>query len=147
MPVEEKQARVEEVLSQLGLMHIADSPIGDGNRRGISGGEVRRVSIGLELVAKPHILLLVSSFDSSSRSSSSTDSTCFPRTNPLLDSTRYQQPRSSPFFGISPTIPSIPRLCEFAFRSSFCLEPSRRLAADSNLAFRPQNRLDSSTFV
>ncbi|KAL7409470.1 hypothetical protein BDY24DRAFT_355976 [Mrakia frigida] len=58
MPVEEKQARVEEVLSQLGLMHIADSPIGDNTRRGISGGEVRRVSIGLELVAKPHILLL-----------------------------------------------------------------------------------------
>lgn len=42
----------------LGLAHIRDVRIGDGEKRGISGGEMRRVSIGLELVARPDILIL-----------------------------------------------------------------------------------------
>jgi len=52
---------VFEVLKQLGLLDIADSEIGSpetGGRRGISGGERRRVSIALELVAQPAVLIL-----------------------------------------------------------------------------------------
>lgn len=50
-----------EVLSQLGLLDVADSVIGSpegSGRRGISGGERRRVSIALELVAHPAVLIL-----------------------------------------------------------------------------------------
>ncbi|BGP27299.1 hypothetical protein JCM10295v2_006263 [Rhodotorula toruloides] len=57
---ETKRERVFEVLTQLGLLDVADSiigsPEGNGNR-GISGGERRRVSIALELVARPAILI------------------------------------------------------------------------------------------
>jgi ABC-type multidrug transport system ATPase subunit len=42
---------------QLGLVDVADSMIGSGVRRGISGGEKRRLSIGLELLAAPDILI------------------------------------------------------------------------------------------
>lgn len=46
-----------QVLTQLGLLDVADSVIGSGVRRGISGGEKRRLSIGLELLAAPDILI------------------------------------------------------------------------------------------
>ncbi|GAA5899496.1 hypothetical protein JCM8208_000574 [Rhodotorula glutinis] len=61
IPHEQKRERVFEVLKQLGLLDIADSEIGSpeaGGRRGISGGERRRVSIALELVARPAVLIL-----------------------------------------------------------------------------------------
>ncbi|GAA5855415.1 hypothetical protein JCM9279_006475 [Rhodotorula babjevae] len=61
IPHEQKRERVFEVLKQLGLLDIADSEIGSpetGGRRGISGGERRRVSIALELVAQPAVLIL-----------------------------------------------------------------------------------------
>lgn len=58
VPEEVKRERVYEVMSQLGLMDVADTRIGDGERRGISGGEARRVSIGIELIAAPEILIL-----------------------------------------------------------------------------------------
>lgn len=54
----EKEERAWEVLGQLGLRDIATSRIGSEDRRGISGGERRRLSIGLELIAKPSILIL-----------------------------------------------------------------------------------------
>jgi ABC-type lipoprotein export system ATPase subunit len=56
--IAEKEAKVFEVLQQLGLVDIKDTRIGSVERRGISGGEARRVSIGLELVASPDILVL-----------------------------------------------------------------------------------------
>lgn len=52
------RGRVFEVLTQLGLLDVADSLVGDSERRGISGGERCRLSIGLELVAAPDILIL-----------------------------------------------------------------------------------------
>ena len=58
IPNSEKAARVDDVLDKLGLTHIRNTRIGDGEKRGISGGEMRRVSIGLELVAKPDVLIL-----------------------------------------------------------------------------------------
>ncbi|KAI1791502.1 ABC transporter [Ganoderma leucocontextum] len=58
VPDSEKQARVDDILDRLGITHIRNARIGDGEKRGISGGEMRRVSIGLELVARPDVLLL-----------------------------------------------------------------------------------------
>ncbi|KAK6919178.1 ABC transporter-like, ATP-binding domain [Dillenia turbinata] len=51
-------ARVQELLKELGLDHVAGSRIGDESSRGISGGEKRRVSIGIELVHNPAVLLI-----------------------------------------------------------------------------------------
>lgn len=52
---------VDETLTQLGLTDVKDSVIGSssgGRGRGISGGERKRVSVAVELVAKPSVLLL-----------------------------------------------------------------------------------------
>ena len=57
----EKHERVNVLLEKLGIAPIKDAKIGDitgGRARGISGGEMRRVSIGLELIASPDVLLL-----------------------------------------------------------------------------------------
>jgi ABC-type multidrug transport system ATPase subunit len=56
--IDEKRNRVEEVMANLGLTHVADSRIGGDGKRGISGGEKRRVSIGVELVTSPAVLYL-----------------------------------------------------------------------------------------
>ncbi|WVW84638.1 hypothetical protein I302_106672 [Kwoniella bestiolae CBS 10118] len=53
-----KTERAQTVLSQLHLDHIAHTRIGSSEHRGISGGEARRVSIGIELVSSPDILVL-----------------------------------------------------------------------------------------
>ncbi|KAI9492910.1 P-loop containing nucleoside triphosphate hydrolase protein [Zychaea mexicana] len=58
MSVRLKQKRVADVIHELGLEAIADSPIGTPGQRGISGGEKRRVSIGKELVTSPSLLFL-----------------------------------------------------------------------------------------
>ncbi|KAJ2661335.1 hypothetical protein IWW48_002488 [Coemansia sp. RSA 1200] len=66
---EEKLKRVDDVMRQLRLSHIADTMIGGGGMRGVSGGERKRVSIGIELVTDPSILVLdepSSGLDSSS---------------------------------------------------------------------------------
>jgi ABC-type multidrug transport system ATPase subunit len=58
---EEKKDRVNDILQKLGITGIKDTRIGDvtgGKARGISGGEMRRVTIGLELIADPDVLLL-----------------------------------------------------------------------------------------
>lgn len=54
----EKEKIVRAVMKDLGISHIADRRVGDALTRGISGGEKRRVSIGMELVTSPHILYL-----------------------------------------------------------------------------------------
>lgn len=56
---EEINNRVELVLSELGLQHVGDSQVGgSGKIRGISGGERRRVTIAMELVIDPSIIVL-----------------------------------------------------------------------------------------
>jgi ABC-type multidrug transport system fused ATPase/permease subunit len=52
---EEIQDLADETLASLGLSRVANSPVGDIRRRGVSGGERKRVSIGLELMALPSI--------------------------------------------------------------------------------------------
>ncbi|KAJ3704157.1 hypothetical protein LUZ61_007862 [Rhynchospora tenuis] len=49
--------RVNELIEELGLSHVAGSTISGGNG-GISGGERRRVSIGVDMVHDPAVLLL-----------------------------------------------------------------------------------------
>ncbi|XVF09432.1 hypothetical protein REPUB_Repub07fG0092200 [Reevesia pubescens] len=55
---EEKKKRVNELLDQLGLESAAHTYIGDEGRRGVSGGERRRVSIGIDIIHKPSLLFL-----------------------------------------------------------------------------------------
>ena len=50
--------RVEENISALDLNHCKDTIVGDEFRRGISGGELKRTSIGIELMSDPEILFL-----------------------------------------------------------------------------------------
>ncbi|KAJ0084410.1 hypothetical protein Patl1_29382 [Pistacia atlantica] len=69
MSSREKEERVESLLHELGLSHVADSFVGDEENRGISGGERKRVSIGVDMMHNPSILLLdepTSGLDSSS---------------------------------------------------------------------------------
>ncbi|KAJ1665240.1 FAD-dependent urate hydroxylase [Coemansia sp. RSA 1646] len=53
-----KEERVQSVLKELGLWSVKDSRIGKNGARGISGGEMRRVSIACELVTSPSIIFL-----------------------------------------------------------------------------------------
>ena len=50
--------KVDDALVDLGLWGVQHSLIGDAFKRGISGGEKKRVSIGIELVANPSALFL-----------------------------------------------------------------------------------------
>ncbi|WCJ30942.1 ABC-2 type transporter family protein [Euphorbia peplus] len=50
--------RVKELMKELGLERVADVRIGSQSSRGISGGEKRRVSIGVDLVHDPRVLLM-----------------------------------------------------------------------------------------
>nr|UZH45528.1 ABC transporter G family member 19 [Morus alba] len=54
----EKKKRVHELLDQLGLQSAIHTYIGDEGRRGVSGGERRRVSIGIDIIHKPSLLFL-----------------------------------------------------------------------------------------
>ena len=45
----EKLERVEAVIASLGLQGCRDTRIGDTQTKGISGGERKRVSIGIEM--------------------------------------------------------------------------------------------------
>ena len=66
-----KRRRVLEVIEQLGLKKVAMNLIGDDFVRGLSGGEKRRLSIGIEILVCPPVLFLdepLSGLDSSNAS-------------------------------------------------------------------------------
>lgn len=44
---------MDNLLHELGLSHVADSRVGTQFRRGISGGEKKRLSIGCQLITDP----------------------------------------------------------------------------------------------
>lgn len=55
---EERKKLVEEVIMELSLKEAADTRIGNHEHRGCSGGEKRRVSIGVQLLSNPSLLWL-----------------------------------------------------------------------------------------
>lgn len=58
MSKEEKNNRAEEVLLKMGLKDCADNLVGNELVKGISGGEKRRVTIAVQILTEPRVLLL-----------------------------------------------------------------------------------------
>ncbi|XP_065904848.1 broad substrate specificity ATP-binding cassette transporter ABCG2-like isoform X2 [Dysidea avara] len=58
MDKDEKLEKVDEVIEELGISHVADTLIGTAFTRGISGGQRKRTSIARELVVSPGVLFL-----------------------------------------------------------------------------------------
>ncbi|KAF0037289.1 hypothetical protein F2P81_010163 [Scophthalmus maximus] len=58
VPQNEKEARVNHLIKELGLTKVADSKVGTEMSRGISGGERKRTNIGMELIIDPSVLFL-----------------------------------------------------------------------------------------
>lgn len=51
-------ARVDQLLKIMGIDHIRNSIVGDSMRKGISGGQLKRLSIAVELVNLPDVIFL-----------------------------------------------------------------------------------------
>ncbi|KYQ90665.1 ABC transporter G family protein [Tieghemostelium lacteum] len=58
IPMHEKERRVDDALRALNISKIANSRIGTAEKRGISGGEKKRLAIAAELIIDPSILFL-----------------------------------------------------------------------------------------
>ncbi|KJE95696.1 hypothetical protein CAOG_06121 [Capsaspora owczarzaki ATCC 30864] len=58
MSHEQRMARVTSVIAELGLRSVSNTRIGGGHIRGVSGGERRRVSIAVQLLTDPYLLIL-----------------------------------------------------------------------------------------
>ncbi|KAH0536600.1 hypothetical protein FGG08_006533 [Glutinoglossum americanum] len=58
MSKREKHRRAEDVILRMGLKDCADNMIGSELKKGISGGEKRRVSIAIQVLTDPKVLLL-----------------------------------------------------------------------------------------
>jgi len=54
----EQYDNVMRVVAQLGLGHAVNTKVGGPEVRGLSGGERRRVSIGIQIVKSPSLLFL-----------------------------------------------------------------------------------------
>jgi len=55
---DERNKKVDYVIEELGLQACADTPVGNEFVRGVSGGERKRVNIGMELILDPPVLFL-----------------------------------------------------------------------------------------
>jgi ABC-type multidrug transport system ATPase subunit/pSer/pThr/pTyr-binding forkhead associated (FHA) protein/F0F1-type ATP synthase membrane subunit b/b' len=58
MADEEIESRIRRVLSQLGLEGTEHTRVGDQRKRGVSGGQRKRVNLAMELLTDPPILVL-----------------------------------------------------------------------------------------
>ena len=47
-----------QVLEELGLSHVSNTRIGSASKRGLSGGEMKRVSIAMQMVIRPQMIVL-----------------------------------------------------------------------------------------
>ncbi|XP_035262830.1 broad substrate specificity ATP-binding cassette transporter ABCG2-like [Anguilla anguilla] len=54
----DKEQKVNNVIKELGLQDCADTKIGTEFLRGVSGGEKKRCSVGMELITSPSLLFL-----------------------------------------------------------------------------------------
>jgi ABC-type dipeptide/oligopeptide/nickel transport system ATPase subunit len=57
-PLSEKQQAVEQLLDKLGLSSCSSTQIGHTLKRGISGGQAKRLNIGVALISDPRVLYL-----------------------------------------------------------------------------------------
>ncbi|XP_052450743.1 broad substrate specificity ATP-binding cassette transporter ABCG2-like isoform X1 [Carassius gibelio] len=55
---QEKDEKIEKLIQELGLSKVADSRVGTQLIRGVSGGERKRTSIGMEVIFDPPVLFL-----------------------------------------------------------------------------------------
>ncbi|XP_048843517.1 broad substrate specificity ATP-binding cassette transporter ABCG2-like [Brienomyrus brachyistius] len=55
---QDKEVKVSRIIGELGLQDCADTKIGTEFLRGVSGGERKRCSIGMELITSPSLLFL-----------------------------------------------------------------------------------------
>lgn len=53
-----RSERIDEVLNYLGLKDQKDVPVGTPLQKGISGGQKRRLSVGVQLISRPSVLFL-----------------------------------------------------------------------------------------
>merc|ERR1712238_61211 len=58
MSKEEKLQRVDDVLEVLEIDHVRDTIIGDARVRGISGGQLKRANIAMEMASNPKLICL-----------------------------------------------------------------------------------------
>jgi len=58
LPKPEKVLIVERVIEFLGLQSVRNSLVGTVEKRGISGGQRKRVNVGLEMVMEPSLMIL-----------------------------------------------------------------------------------------
>ncbi len=54
----QRKERVEDVLTDLGLLHVRKAIIGTQLKQGISGSERKRLSVGMQLLNRPQLLFL-----------------------------------------------------------------------------------------
>ena len=56
--IDQKMARVEEIIKELRLKKCENTKIGGPLLKGVSGGERKRTSIGVELINDPNLIFL-----------------------------------------------------------------------------------------
>ena len=55
---EDREKKITTILTDLGIGHVRDTPIGGPMLKGISGGQKKRVALAVELIADPLLLYL-----------------------------------------------------------------------------------------
>jgi ABC-type multidrug transport system ATPase subunit len=58
MTASQRKEREDEVIQMMGIEHCRHTVVGDTRRKGISGGERKRLCIAVELLSKPKLLFL-----------------------------------------------------------------------------------------
>ncbi|XP_026190489.1 ABC transporter G family member ARB_01379, partial [Cyclospora cayetanensis] len=58
VPKAAREERIKEVLHSINLYHSKDTQIGGSSRKGLSGGEMKRVALAVELLNNPSLIFL-----------------------------------------------------------------------------------------
>jgi ATP-binding cassette subfamily G (WHITE) protein 2 len=58
MPASDRAALVNSCLDRMGLLRVRDVVVGSPLRKGISGGERKRLCVAMELLTSPRLLFL-----------------------------------------------------------------------------------------